>query len=383
MSHPLSDGPRPSSTTPAQLSVQLVLGAGAGTALVLLLWPLLPALVTAGVLALILLPLHRRLERSTGRADAAAALATVAGVIGLLIPLFVLGSLVLGELAQAVAWLQREGPAMLASLPRLERSAEAWIARLGLSNVEVGEAVAARVEDVPGALLGRTFGFLAGVGGAVLQLGVALFTLFFLLRDSESIEGRLSAIVPLEAHRTSALLYRTREVVSAAVYGNLLVALTQGTLGGLAFLALGLPTPALWGCVMAAGSLVPMVGPGVIWLPTGILLLATGSVLRGILLLAFGVLVISTVDNVIRSFLVGARARIHPLAIFLGVLGGILLFGAVGVFVGPVLLVVSLLLLEMVRLSLFPGGTAVTPYAEPEPGAGPAPVTGEPLRTPR
>jgi predicted PurR-regulated permease PerM len=126
-----------------------------------------------------------------------------------------------------------------------------------------------------------------------------------------------------------------------------------------------------------------MVGPGVNWLPTGILLLATGSVLRGILLLAFGVLVISTVDNVIRSFLVGARARIHPLAIFLGVLGGILLFGAVGVFVGPVLLVVSLLLLEMVRLSLFPGGTAVTPYAEPEPGAGPAPVTGEPLRTPR
>jgi predicted PurR-regulated permease PerM len=118
-----------------------------------------------------------------------------------------------------------------------------------------------------------------------------------------------------------------------------------------------------------------MVGPGVIWLPAGIILLATGSVLRGILLLAFGVVVISTVDNVIRSIFVGARARIHPVAIFLGVLGGILLFGAVGVFVGPVLLVVSLLLLEMVRLSLFPGDTAVMPHTETGPGAGPAPET--------
>ena len=345
-------------TSAARLFVQLVLGAGAGTALALLLWPFLPALVTAGVLALVLLPLHRRLRTWTGRDHVAAGATTLAGIAGLLVPLVLVGVLVVRELSAAADWLTRQGPSMLASLPRLERVVDRWVERLGVRGIEVGEVVAGQVQELPDLLLGRAFGFVAGVGGVVLQTGVALFALFFLLRDGHRIEASLRALVPLDAHRTSALLYRSREVVSAAVYGNLLVAIAQGTAGGVAFLVLGLPVPALWGCIMSAASLVPMVGPGVVWLPASLLLLVSGSVWRGVLLLAFGIFVISTVDNVLRSLLVGSRARIHPLVILLGVLGGIFLFGAVGVIVGPVVLVVSLLLLEMVRMSLFPSAPA-------------------------
>jgi predicted PurR-regulated permease PerM len=330
-----------------------------------LLWPFLPALVTAAVLGLILLPVHRALLRLIGHAGVAAGITTVGGTAGVLIPLFLLGTLVARELAEAADWFARNGPALVESLPDVATRVEGWIESIGIRGAQLGQLAAARVQETPTWLLGRAFGLLAGVGGLALQGGVALFTLFFALRDSGGMEGKLRTLVPLDSERTGALLLRARQVVRATVYGSLTVSLTQGILGGLAFLALGMPTPALWGAVMAAASLVPLLGPGVVWLPAAVILIIGGSVVRGILLLAFGGLVISTVDNVIRSVLVGSRAGIHPLVVLLGVLGGILLFGGIGVVVGPVVLVLSLLLLEMVRETLFPqeSGVATDPNA--------------------
>jgi predicted PurR-regulated permease PerM len=153
--------------------------------------------------------------------------------------------------------------------------------------------------------------------------------------------------------------------------------MVQGLLGGLAFWVLGVPTPAVWGVLMGGLSLIPMIGPAFVWLPAGAVLIASGSTLRGVLLLLFGALVISTVDNIIRAVLVSGRARVHPLVVFFGVLGGVLMFGAVGILVGPVLIVAAAALMEMARLSLFP-----EEKAPPHPEAVPAPVP-TPTPTPK
>jgi predicted PurR-regulated permease PerM len=178
--------------------------------------------------------------------------------------------------------------------------------------------------------------------------------------------------VPLASGPTELLALRAKEVMFAAVFGHVFVALVQGLLGGLAFWVLGVPTPMVWGVLMSGLSLIPLVGPAFVWVPAGAVLIATGAPIRGVLLLAFGLFVISTVDNVIRAVLVSARARVHPLVVFFGVLGGILMFGAVGILVGPVLIVLAGALMEMARLSLFPEDV---PHAQtqPHPAAGVAP----------
>ncbi|GMV06640.1 MAG: hypothetical protein AMXMBFR53_29160 [Gemmatimonadota bacterium] len=345
----------------ARLGIRMAVGAAAGVALLMLLWPFLPALVTASVLALILMPVHQRVAGALRRPGLAAGLSTALGILGLVAPLYLLGRVALGEMAGAAEWARSMGPAALRSVPALQSTLDLWLERLGVEGLEAGAAVATWVRGAPEFLMGRAFGLLAGVGGLAVQTGVAFFTLFFLLRDSDRLLELAHRLTPLDTADTGALLTRARQVISAVVYGNLFVAALQGTLGGLAFLALGLPAPAVWGALMAAASLVPLVGPGVIWLPTGLLLLVTGSPVRGALLLGFGVLVISTVDNVMRAVFVGSRARLHPMVVFLGVLGGIVLFGAVGVFVGPVLLALSLLYLEMARSAVYPAPTDPRP----------------------
>jgi predicted PurR-regulated permease PerM len=298
------------------------------------------------------MPVHDRLSRRIRSPRLAAALATGLCVVGIIVPLFMVGSVALSQLAWLADFLS--GGGALHTLPRLESAANVWLDRFGLGEVQAGEAVAAWLQTAPTFLLGRAFGLLAGLGGIAVQIGVAIFTLFFLFRDKSLMGDLVHTLVPLDSARTNELLTRGREVVGAVVYGNLLVALVQGTLGGLAFLVLSVPAPVVWATMMTITSLVPMVGAGVIWLPAAFILIASGSVIRGIILLLFGVLVIGTVDNIIRAAFVGAKAGVHPVVPFLGVLGGLLLFGAVGVFVGPVLLAEALLMLEMMRRVLYP-----------------------------
>jgi predicted PurR-regulated permease PerM len=349
------------SPTGAQLAVQLVFAFAAPTLLVVLLWPFLPALVTASVLAVILMPVYRRLNGRIGRPAVAASITTLLGVLGIVTPLFVVGQGALAQLSWIAEWLAGDGQTALDSLPQLQNTVDLWLGRMGLEGLRIGEAIVTWLQAAPSFLMGRAFGLLAGIGGIAVQAAVATFTLFFLFRDESRVIGFVLSLIPLDNTRTTRLLVRGRDVVAAVAYGNLLVAVVQGTLGGVAFLFVGIPAPAVWGALMATGSLVPMLGPGVIWLPAAVVLILTGSILRGVALMTFGFLVIATLDNVIRSTFVGARAHVHPMVAFLGVLGGIVLFGTVGVFVGPVLLAEILLGLEMFREVLYPdGGTPLS-----------------------
>jgi len=129
----------------------------------------------------------------------------------------------------------------------------------------------------------------------------------------------------------------------------LVIAAIQGTLGGLAFAALGLPSALVWGAVMIFLSLIPIAGAFVIWIPAAIYLAATGSYIKALLLTVWGGVVISLVDNFLRPRLVGKRAKLHELFIFFAVLGGLHVFGLVGLVLGPVVLAIALSLFETFR----------------------------------
>jgi predicted PurR-regulated permease PerM len=338
------------------LRVVVLLGFGtfAAVMLGLMLWPFLPALVTSVVLAVLALPGHRKIRSAVPNDRVAAFLSTLAVVVVILLPIFGVSIIALQDLGTGIQWLETQLRSGFPAFGRAVAWLEGVLTAVGLSDLNVQARLGERLADIPALVVGRTFRVVSGVGGVALQVGVGLFTLYYLFRDGHRMLESAKKLVPLPSGPTELLVRRTHEVIFAAVYGHVFVAVVQGLLGGLAFWVLGVPTPAVWGVLMGGLSLIPMIGPAFVWIPAGAVLIASGATLRGVLLLLFGALVISTIDNVIRAVLVSGRARVHPLVVFFGVLGGVLMFGAVGILVGPVLIVAAAALMEMARLSLFP-----------------------------
>src|SRR5215210_6004192 len=156
-------------------------------------------------------------------------------------------------------------------------------------------------------------------------------------------------MMPLSDDKAREIIDRTGEVIGASVYGVLVIAVIQGVLGGLAFWVLGLPSPLLWGVVMIFLSMIPMLGAFIVWVPAAIYLGLTGHWGKALALALWGALVIGSVDNFLRPKLVGERTRLHELLIFFSVLGGLQVFGILGIVLGPVIVAITIALLDVLR----------------------------------
>ncbi|SDK61552.1 AI-2E family transporter [Microbulbifer yueqingensis] len=170
-----------------------------------------------------------------------------------------------------------------------------------------------------------------------VMLGLMIYLTFFLIRDGETLVQLLIRALPLGDEREQLLLAKFAEVTRATIKGNLVVAVTQGSLGGLIFWALGLPAPLLWGVMMTLLSLLPAIGAALIWLPAAVYLLAIGSMIKGTVLLVFGIAVISLVDNLLRPILVGRDTKLPDYIVLFSTVGGLMMFGISGFAIGPLL----------------------------------------------
>ena len=176
-----------------------------------------------------------------------------------------------------------------------------------------------------------------GTAHIVVSFFLMLYLLFFFLRDGRELSQRLKEAIPLRAEQKRALFSKFAIVIRAMFKGTILVALLQGLLGGLIFWLLNIPAPVLWGVVMAFLSLLPAIGSALIWLPVAIYLLVTGAVWQGLVLTAYGALVIGLVDNLLRPFLIGMDTKLPDYVVLIATLGGIAIFGLNGFVIGPVI----------------------------------------------
>jgi predicted PurR-regulated permease PerM len=223
-----------------------------------------------------------------------------------------------------------------------------WLERyVDVSHLRSEEYLLAQLKGMSGSIAGRTLGFLGGVVGMFIQMLFVIFTMYYLFKDGERIANTVRDALPLEQKQAENLMSRTREVIDASVYGVISVAVIQGTLGGLAFWALGLPSAIVWGVAMTFLSMIPMLGAFLVWVPAAIYLAVTGQVTKAIMLSLWGTLVIGMIDNFLRPKLVGGRTRLHELLIFFAVLGGLQVFGVLGFVLGPVVLAVALALIDV------------------------------------
>jgi len=317
-----------------------------------LLQPFATVILWSSVLALLFLPLYRRFLQQTARPNLAAALTVTVALVSVLLPLALISIAVASEVGTMVDALPQRWQAWIEA-PGNRARLTAWqadlVARFPSAGRFDGESIKAALAPLGEKLLAFSVGFAGDLLQGVVRLVVILFSLFFLLRDREMFEAGLRRLLPLNEAQCDRLLGRTAEIVRASVLGVVVVASIQGAIGGVAFALLGLPSPILWGVVMAFFAMIPMVGAGVIWLPAAIVLLATGAPGRALVLVLVGALLISTIDNFLRPRLVGGRTGLHELVIFFAVLGGLKLLGLVGLLIGPAVLAVSWSLLELFR----------------------------------
>lgn len=306
--------------------------------------PFLIPVVWAGILAYVTWPLYRRLRQTLySRATPAALLAT-----GLLAAVFVLPALGLAlqlqdELAtayQAISTRIKEGrvsmPEFVLQIPVVGDWLQQGLARLTRDPEAVWNDIGQWLEPFSHELVQ----ILGNVGRNALKLGFALLTLFFLYRDGDALAAQTRLVLhKLLGTRGHAYLDTVAKTTKAVIYGMLLTALAQGALAGLGYWAAGLPAPVLLGVATAFTALIPFASP-LVWGSAGIWLLLAGQLWAGVGLLAWGALVVSYVDNIIRPLVISSATRIPFLIVLFGGLGGIAAFGLIGLFVGPVILAV-------------------------------------------
>lgn len=334
--------------------VLLVLSAGAALVIGRMLWPFLTAIGSALVLAVLAHRPYRALSRRIPNESVAALLGTALLFFAVFLPVLAISFHLIRTLPENVDIVADS----VRDLLEPGGSARRWVYRvagwMGAEEETLTDALADQLRALGDFFAGRTLGLLSGIGGGVVQAAVALFTLFYLLRDGEGLLAETGRIIPLDEDLSGSLVERSAEIIHATMFGNVVVAITQGTLGGVTFWLLGIPGAILWGSVMVLLGFLPVLGPPVVWVPAAVILALQGEVWRALVLVAVGTLIVGTVDNVVRSLVVGGRAALHPLVVFFSALGGILLFGVVGLFLGPVLFVLSITLLEATRLVLAP-----------------------------
>ncbi len=308
-----------------------------------ILSPFYEAVFWAAALAIIFAPLYRRMSRSMRHRRTLAALATVTVILVMVIlPLTLITALLLQEGSSLVARM-RSGKLNLGGYFHQFFSAlPAWMThlldRFGLTNLGVvQERLTASLTKGSQFIAGQAFNIGQNAFDFVVSFFIMLYPLFFLLRDGAVLSERIKAALPLQAELQRNLINRFTIVIRATIRGNIVVAVVQGALGGLIFWFLGIHAPALWGALMAFLSLLPAVGAALVWLPVAVYFLVTGATWQGIVLVAYGVLVIGLIDNVLRPLLVGKDARMPDYVVLISTLGGIAIFGLSGFVIGPVI----------------------------------------------
>ncbi|MDO9524562.1 MAG: AI-2E family transporter [Gemmobacter sp.] len=321
----------------------LAIASLSGIALCLLIArPFLGAITWALTLAILFSPLNARIEKLVRQRNIAALLSTGIVAIVVVVPAVFVIERLITEAASGIVSLQArvesgELQKLLDSYPTLAPLGR-WID----NHLDLPSMMAAAATWISN--IGALF-----VRGSLLQVAevfVTFYLLFYFLRDRLAAKTMIKAWLPLAPKDADHLLSRVVDTVHATVYGTLAVAAIQGTLGGLMFWALGLPTPLLWGLVMGLLSIVPVLGSFVVWIPAALLLLLDGSWIRAVVLSAWGGIVVGGIDNVLRPTFVGNRLRLHTVPAFISIIGGLVLFGAPGFILGPLAATMTMLLVE-------------------------------------
>ncbi len=328
--------------------------------------PFLTALAWSTILTVIFAPLHNRVRLALRNENLSAIVSTGLTLLIGVLPLVLLVTAISREAGQGYRQV-RDQLASGSGVPEsvgvgpVVRRVNDFLREWDVDVDALGGQATSYLGEV---VLTLAKGTITNLSAFLLNVLMIAFTLFFFFRDGPSILTHLDRIVPIELADAGGIFELIGQVIRAAIFGVVVMSLLKGFLAGLAFWVLGLHSPALWGAAGAIASVVPVVGISLVWIPAAIVLFAQGSTIKALLMVIWGVTVLSLIDNFLYPILVRSRVRLHTLVVFISALGGLSVFGFLGFVLGPVVAILTLTLADVVSHY----------YARPEkPSALPAP----------
>ena len=310
------------------------------------IWILLPfygAVFWAVILGILFAPMQRRLQARFGWQRNLTSLCTLSVCLVIaILPVIIISVLLVQEGAMVYKNIESGELDVAAYLAQFKHSLPPYFQHL-LDRFGMGELNGLRDKIVKSAMQGsqvlatQAFSFGQGTFEFVVSFFIMLYLLFFFLRDGPELARKIRTAVPLEESHKRRLQLKFNRVVRATVKGNLVVAVTQGALGGAIFWFLDIPSALLWAVLMAFLSLLPAVGAGIVWAPVAVYFLLSNMIWQGVVLGLFGIFVIGLVDNVLRPILVGKDTRMPDYLILISTLGGLAVFGLNGFVIGPLI----------------------------------------------
>lgn len=322
----------------------------------LLFAPFLRSIVFATVLAIIFYPMYTQVHHWARRRDVAAGLSTALVAVLIASASVSLVSSITSGLRNIYRSLA--DPAGTVSSVSIcfsqvvERFAAFISGHIPMSVADLHSTLVGSAENIVSRLLGLMARMAGGITSLVVNAVISLFILYFLFRDGRYLLRRLGVVLPMEGKQVNRLFHTVRETLNAIVYGTLVVAAIQGTLAAIAFRLLGIASPGLWGVVTALCALLPIIGTGFVFAPAILFLVSGGHWIRGLLLAAWAIGIVHPIDNLLRPYLIGEKAKLSTLYVFFALLGGFKAFGALGLFVGPLILSITIALFTFLREEL-------------------------------
>jgi len=321
-----------------------------------ILSPFLTSILWAILLAMVFYPLFQRLQRLLKKREVLCAMTmTVLVILVIILPSSFLMVSLTNEVVGVYHWVEE-----MIKTGRLQSHLEQikeipvlkWIwGRLyqygDVSQINPTDFILKNLQQVSTFLFNQTSKIFKGLSTFIIGFFFTLLSLYYLFKDGARLFERLKEIVPIPSEERDLLIFRFKQMVYATIYGGIFVAIIQGALGGIIFWILEISSPVLWGTAMAFLSFIPIGGTALIWVPAAILLLVQGAFLKGIILMFLGIFGISMADNFLRPLFISTRTKIHPLLLFFAVLGGIQVFGLIGLVMGPLIATLCLTLIEI------------------------------------
>lgn len=319
----------------------------------ILIAPFYRPIIFSALLAVLFYPLHSRILRLVRNRNLSALLSTCFVVLFIVLSAGFLGRALATGLRDVYQSLSISGNGSerlsLYLIHLLDRTVELLNRYLPISSPDLRTATVSQAEKGVAALLSMTAGAVGSFMALLANALAAFFILFFFFRDGKAMLRRTAVLLPLRSDQTRRLVIGVKDTLNATVYGTLTMAALQGALTGIAFWVLGIASPALWAIVTALCALLPVIGTSIVLLPAISMLIFSGHWIKALILLTWGLAIVHPIDNLLRPQLIGNRTRLSTLYVFFALLGGLKAFGALGIFIGPIILAVTLALFKFLR----------------------------------
>ncbi len=325
-----------------------------------LIKPLISAILLAIIFAYIFYPVHRWIYERTSKKTLSALITTLLILLIIAIPIGFLVNIIskeaIGLYLQTKEKLEAgpiNKPCQLNDI--LCRSFNYLLAYL--AKPEAQTHLEAAINKFTGKIVQGSSEILLAIPKRAIEIVVMFFIIFYLLKDGREFVIEIEKHLPVHKRHHNQIFKQFSDVTYAVIFGNFIVALIQGALATIGFIAVGISNPFVWGLLMTFFAFIPYVGPAVIWFPASLIIVldgyAQGSnfvVFKGIALMLWGLLAVSLIDNLLKPKIIGDRAKIHPVAVILGVIGGLKMLGFVGIIIGPLIIAMLITFIRIYRM---------------------------------